>query len=71
MLPVLFVRGKLVAGAVECLELESAALNCLHECLARLLAAEHFVKIDVRCPGPVAAGNFYRFISQLCKGVQH
>ena len=67
----LFVRGKLVARAVECLQLESALLNRRHVILARLLALEHLVQIDMRRLGPVAAGDLNGFVSQLCDGVQH
>ena len=67
----LLIRCKLVARAVEHLEHQTALCNRVHVVLAGLLACQHGIQINVRCLGPVAAGNLDGLVAESGNGVQH
>ena len=71
MLLAFLIRCKLVARAVEHLEHQTALCNRIHVVLAGLLACQHGIQINVRCLGPVAAGNLDGLVAESGNRVQH
>ena len=71
MLLAFLVRCKLVARAVEHLEHQTALCDRVHVILAGFLAGQHGIQINMRCLGPVAAGDLDGLVAECGNRVQH